>query len=214
MRPDARLVTSNRFARGLESLISCSTKLLPERKSLLTKASKLTKQAHPIIQSPMKEKRNNLLLVLILASLRINQVIIPITGTAIKNTSVPQASRFCHPSVSTKSFNGKMPIENTASANKATTNENPIALYYYTASDKIYDEIPAHSTMYAARPTDGSEIAKQVLHFNALNYKNDWLPPALLKPKLLLPPALYRKIKLGYFRRGEVYWSGLTYFSW
>lgn len=72
-----------------------------------------------------------------------------------------------------------------------------IALYYYTASDKIYDEIPAHSTMYAARPTDGSEITKQVLHFNALNYKNDWLPPALLKPKLLLPPALYRKIKLG-----------------
>ena len=72
-----------------------------------------------------------------------------------------------------------------------------VALYYYTASEKIYEEIPAHSTMYAARPKDGSEIAKQVLHFNALNYKNDWLPPALLKPKLLLPPALYRKIKLG-----------------
>ena len=72
-----------------------------------------------------------------------------------------------------------------------------IALYYYTASKKIYDELPAHSTMYAARPNDGRNIAKQVLHFNALNYKNDWLPPALLKPKLLLPPVLYRKVKLG-----------------
>lgn len=72
-----------------------------------------------------------------------------------------------------------------------------IALYYYTASKKIYEEIPAHSTMYAARPNDGKEISKQVLHFNALNYKNDWLPPALLKPKLLLPPILYRQVKLG-----------------
>jgi 2OG-Fe(II) oxygenase superfamily len=72
-----------------------------------------------------------------------------------------------------------------------------IALYYYTASQKIYEELPSHSTMYAARPNDGSDISKQVMHFNVLNYKNDWLPPAFLKPKLLLPPALYRKIKLG-----------------
>ncbi len=72
-----------------------------------------------------------------------------------------------------------------------------IALYYYTASKKIYDELPAHSTMYAARPKDGKEITKQVLHFNALNYKNDWLPPVILKPKLLLPPVVYKKVKLG-----------------
>lgn len=72
-----------------------------------------------------------------------------------------------------------------------------IALYYYTASKKIYEELPSHSTMYAARPTDGAEIRKQVFAFNAQNYKKDWIPPAALSPKLLLPPVLYRKVKLG-----------------
>jgi hypothetical protein len=72
-----------------------------------------------------------------------------------------------------------------------------IALYYYTASKKIYEELPIHSTMYAARPSDGADVRRQVLSFNAQNYKKDWVPPVLLKPKMLLPPALYRKIKQG-----------------
>lgn len=72
-----------------------------------------------------------------------------------------------------------------------------LALYYYTASQKIYEELPTHSTMYAARPQDGAEIRKQVLAFNTQNYKKDWIPPVALNPKLLLPPVLYRKIKLG-----------------
>jgi hypothetical protein len=71
-----------------------------------------------------------------------------------------------------------------------------IALYYYTASKKVYEELPAHSTMYAARPSDGPEIRKQVFAFNAQNYKKDWIPPVVLHPKLLLPPFIYRHIKL------------------
>lgn len=80
-----------------------------------------------------------------------------------------------------------------------------LALYYYTASTRIYEELPTHSTMYAARPTDGMEVRKQVLSFNVANYKKDWVPPALLSPKLLLPPALYRQIKAGlnYLKRNR-----------
>jgi hypothetical protein len=70
-----------------------------------------------------------------------------------------------------------------------------LALYYYTASRRIYEELPAYSTMYAARPADGVEIRRQVMALNAVNYKKDWVPPALSSPKLLLPPAIYRKIK-------------------
>jgi len=70
-----------------------------------------------------------------------------------------------------------------------------IALYYYTASKNVYDELPSHSTMYAARPTDGPTIRKQVLAFNAQNYKKDWIPPVVLNPKLLLPPFIYRRMK-------------------
>ena len=71
-----------------------------------------------------------------------------------------------------------------------------IALYYYTASKKVYEELPTHSTMYAARPSDGPEIRKQVFAFNAQNYKKDWVPPVVLHPELLLPPFIYRHIKL------------------
>ena len=70
-----------------------------------------------------------------------------------------------------------------------------LALYYYTASRKIYEDLPAYSTMYAARPADGAEVRRQVMALNAVNYKKDWVPPALSSPKLLLPPAIYRKIK-------------------
>lgn len=69
------------------------------------------------------------------------------------------------------------------------------ALYYYTASEKIYDDIPAHMTMYASRPNDGAEVKKQVRSLNMQNYKNDLTPPALRNPRLLLPPFLYRKLK-------------------
>lgn len=52
-----------------------------------------------------------------------------------------------------------------------------IALYYYTASSKVYEEAPAHTTMYAARPGDDREVRQQVSRFNRRNYLKDWLPP-------------------------------------
>lgn len=71
-----------------------------------------------------------------------------------------------------------------------------IALYYYTASKKIYDDLPAHMTMYAARPNDDKALNKQVRSLNFQNYKNDLIPPALTNPRLLFPPLLYRKLQI------------------
>jgi len=52
-----------------------------------------------------------------------------------------------------------------------------IALYYYTASKLIYEEIPSYSTMYAARPHDNNHIKLQAFKLRMHNYLNDWLPP-------------------------------------
>jgi len=70
-----------------------------------------------------------------------------------------------------------------------------LALYYYTASTKIYEELPLHSTMYKARPTDPSSITAEAKKLNLHNYKRDWLPPAVLNPRLLLPPTIFRALK-------------------
>ena len=72
-----------------------------------------------------------------------------------------------------------------------------LALYYYTASKKIYEELPMYSTMYTARPTDGPNIAKQVRASNITNYKKDWIPPLFLTLSIrsFLPPWVYRRIK-------------------
>lgn len=56
-----------------------------------------------------------------------------------------------------------------------------IALYYYTASKKVYDDTPAHTTMYAARPGESKAIRQQVSKFNRRNYLKDWLPPVILR---------------------------------
>ncbi len=48
----------------------------------------------------------------------------PITGTPMKNISVPHASKLCHPSVSTKLFKGNRPMETTANENKAIIRAN------------------------------------------------------------------------------------------
>lgn len=70
------------------------------------------------------------------------------------------------------------------------------ALYYYTASERIYDDLPAHMTMYAARPHDGYEIKRHVRYINLQNCMNDLIPPAMKNPRLFLPPLFYRKLKL------------------
>lgn len=56
-----------------------------------------------------------------------------------------------------------------------------IALYYYTASKKVYEDTPAHSTMYVARPSDSIEIKKQVAKLRSQNYIKDWLPPVVFR---------------------------------
>ncbi len=56
-----------------------------------------------------------------------------------------------------------------------------IALYYYTASKKIYEEIPAHSTMYMARPNDTLKIKQQVIKLRAQNYLKDLMPPIVYR---------------------------------
>jgi hypothetical protein len=64
-----------------------------------------------------------------------------------------------------------------------------IALYYYTASKSVYDEVPNLSTMYQARPGDSVAVRKEARSFKTEQYLRDWLPPVMLR-------GLYK------FRRG------------
>jgi hypothetical protein len=54
-------------------------------------------------------------------------------------------------------------------------------LYCYTASAHIHDEIPAHSTMYRARPDDERAVRRQVRRDRAINHLRDWLPPVFFR---------------------------------
>ena len=52
-----------------------------------------------------------------------------------------------------------------------------IALYYYTASKRIYEDSVAHSTMYKARASDDAATKKQVRRLVFDNYLQDLTPP-------------------------------------
>lgn len=52
-----------------------------------------------------------------------------------------------------------------------------IALYYYTASQRVYEETPTRSTMYVARPEDSAKHKAEVRRFRTEEYLKDWLPP-------------------------------------
>jgi hypothetical protein len=56
-----------------------------------------------------------------------------------------------------------------------------IALYYYTASKEIYKEIPSNSTIYFARPHDGSIAKREALRLRFGQYLRQWLPPILVR---------------------------------
>jgi hypothetical protein len=56
-----------------------------------------------------------------------------------------------------------------------------IALYYYTASRRIYEDTPAHSTVYFARPGDSMNIKRQALRLRGEIYLRDWLPPVFFR---------------------------------
>jgi hypothetical protein len=56
-----------------------------------------------------------------------------------------------------------------------------VALYYYTASKNVYNEVPNLSTMYQARPTDSAAIRREARGFKTEQYLRDWMPPVLLR---------------------------------
>jgi Rps23 Pro-64 3,4-dihydroxylase Tpa1-like proline 4-hydroxylase len=56
-----------------------------------------------------------------------------------------------------------------------------IALYYYTASKEIYNEVPSTSTMYHARPGDNVEVRREARRLRFEQHLRQWVPPALLR---------------------------------
>ncbi len=56
-----------------------------------------------------------------------------------------------------------------------------VALYYYTASRAIYDEIPNRGTMYAARPGEDATNRREAAQLRREQHLNEWVPPALLR---------------------------------
>ena len=66
-----------------------------------------------------------------------------------------------------------------------------IALYYYTASKAIYEEIPNRSTMYAARPGDDAGIRREAATLRRAQHLEAWVPPAVLR----YSRAILRRVK-------------------
>jgi hypothetical protein len=56
-----------------------------------------------------------------------------------------------------------------------------VALYYYTASQHIYKEVPHLSTMYQARPTDSAAVRGEARRFKTEEYLRDWMPPVVYR---------------------------------
>ncbi len=52
-----------------------------------------------------------------------------------------------------------------------------IALYYYTASKRIYEDTASHDTRYKVRPSDDAKTRKLVRSLAVNNYLRDILPP-------------------------------------
>ena len=56
-----------------------------------------------------------------------------------------------------------------------------LALYYYTASKAIYEEVPNRSTMYVARPDDDSATQREAKSLRMAQHLAGWVPPELLR---------------------------------
>lgn len=56
-----------------------------------------------------------------------------------------------------------------------------VALYYYTASKAVYDEVPNVSTMYAARPGEDAQNRREAAQLRRDQYLAQWVPPAVLR---------------------------------
>jgi hypothetical protein len=76
-----------------------------------------------------------------------------------------------------------------------STSRKSIALYYYTASENVLMETPAHDTMYKARPNDSKRTKYDAFMSSLGNYINDWFPPILARQYFRVRYFLYRKFK-------------------
>ena len=56
-----------------------------------------------------------------------------------------------------------------------------IALYYYTASKRIYDDSVSHSTMYKARGNEDAATRKEIRRTTLDNYLRDLTPPVFFR---------------------------------
>lgn len=56
-----------------------------------------------------------------------------------------------------------------------------IALYYYTASQEIYKEVPNNGTVYQARPSDDASIKREARGLKREEYLQQWLPPVFVR---------------------------------
>jgi hypothetical protein len=56
-----------------------------------------------------------------------------------------------------------------------------VALYYYTASKAVYEEVPNRSTMYVARPGDDTGTRREAASLRREQHLNEWVPPVMLR---------------------------------
>ncbi len=56
-----------------------------------------------------------------------------------------------------------------------------MALYYYTASKSIIDEVPTMDTIYHARPSDDDAIQREARALRKEQWMRQWIPPAMLR---------------------------------
>lgn len=56
-----------------------------------------------------------------------------------------------------------------------------IALYYYTASRAIHDEVPDKDTVYVARPDDVPAVQREANQLRRWETLRDWTPPVLYR---------------------------------
>jgi hypothetical protein len=67
-----------------------------------------------------------------------------------------------------------------------------IALYYYTASKEIYDELPSTSTLYQARPFDDRRTRLEAFDLRLDQHLRQWVPPVLQRYIFALKRRLQR----------------------
>ena len=67
-----------------------------------------------------------------------------------------------------------------------------IALYYYTASKEIYNEVPNTSTIYHARPSDSSSTRSEARSLRLDQHMRQWIPPVMQRYVFALKRRLGR----------------------